>query len=325
MKPDLDSYDYIIVAFSGGKDSIACALHLVDLGVPRDKIELWHHDVDGREGSHLMDWPVTADYCRKVAQALDVRLFFSWKAGGFEGEMLRDKVPTRSTRFEMPVGDRDISIGESGGNGPAGTRLKFPQVSPDLTVRWCSPYLKIDVGISALRNQARFNHRRTLFVTGERAEESASRAKYKTFEPHRSDGRVGKKRRHVDHWRPVHAWSASDVWASIERHRINPHPAYRLGFGRVSCAVCIFGNADQMASARVAVPDQFRKVAEHEARFGVTIKRKLNVVQTADAGTVYQMGEADLLAARSRSFDEPAIAPEWKLPRGAYADSCGPT
>lgn len=51
------SYDVVIVAFSGGKDSLACLLHLLELGVPRSKIELWHHDVDGREGSTLMDWP----------------------------------------------------------------------------------------------------------------------------------------------------------------------------------------------------------------------------------------------------------------------------
>ena len=56
---DPDTYDHVIVAFSGGKDSVACLLHLLDLGVPREKIELWHHDVDGREGSDLMDWPVT--------------------------------------------------------------------------------------------------------------------------------------------------------------------------------------------------------------------------------------------------------------------------
>lgn len=52
--PDLDSYSRIIVAFSGGKDSVACVLHLLDLGM-RDQLELWHHDVDGREGGRLMD------------------------------------------------------------------------------------------------------------------------------------------------------------------------------------------------------------------------------------------------------------------------------
>ena len=38
---------------------LAALLRLLDLGVDRDRLELWHHDVDGREGSTLMDWPFT--------------------------------------------------------------------------------------------------------------------------------------------------------------------------------------------------------------------------------------------------------------------------
>ena len=34
---DLASYEVIIVAFSGGKDSAACVLHLLDLGIPKHK------------------------------------------------------------------------------------------------------------------------------------------------------------------------------------------------------------------------------------------------------------------------------------------------
>ncbi|EGQ60476.1 hypothetical protein GGI1_00690 [Acidithiobacillus sp. GGI-221] len=30
--PDIQSYDHILVAFSGGKDSLACLLHLLELG-----------------------------------------------------------------------------------------------------------------------------------------------------------------------------------------------------------------------------------------------------------------------------------------------------
>ena len=56
---DLSEYDHIIIGMSGGKDSIAALLRLLDLGVDRDRLELWHHDVDGREGSTLMDWPFT--------------------------------------------------------------------------------------------------------------------------------------------------------------------------------------------------------------------------------------------------------------------------
>lgn len=322
--PNLDSYQTIIVAFSGGKDSLACLLHLLDLGVPRDKIELWHHDVDGREGSTLMDWPCTRDYCRKLAQAFGVPIYFSWKVGGIEREMLRDGVPTAPTKFETPEGLRC-----AGGSGPIGTRLKYPQVSADLKVRWCSPYVKIDVGSTAIRQQMRFSGHgtRTLVISGERAEESSSRARYKRFESDRTDLRNGRIPRHVDRWRPVHGWSEREVWAIIERYRVNPHPAYKLGWGRVSCAACIFGSPNQWASLRAINPQQFNRIAGYEERFGVTIKRRLNVIQTADQGTPYQMREGDIRAALSESFDEDVILPPgaWTLPQGAFGESCGPT
>lgn len=38
---DLLSYDKYIVSFSGGKDSTACFLYLLDHGIPLDCIELW--------------------------------------------------------------------------------------------------------------------------------------------------------------------------------------------------------------------------------------------------------------------------------------------
>ena len=49
MIPNLESYDFIIVAFSGGKDSLACLLHLMEKLHPvwPHTVELWHHDIDG--------------------------------------------------------------------------------------------------------------------------------------------------------------------------------------------------------------------------------------------------------------------------------------
>ena len=40
----LEDYDLIIILFSGGKDSTAAYYKLRELGVPKSKIELWHHD-----------------------------------------------------------------------------------------------------------------------------------------------------------------------------------------------------------------------------------------------------------------------------------------
>lgn len=42
-KFDTLGYDKYIVSFSGGKDSTAVFLYLLDRGVPKDKIELWHY------------------------------------------------------------------------------------------------------------------------------------------------------------------------------------------------------------------------------------------------------------------------------------------
>ena len=93
----------------------------------------------------------------------------------------------------------------------------------------------------------------------------------------------------------------------------------------MSCARCIFGGPDQWASARVVDPEMFARVAEYESSFGKTVHRKLSVVQLADRGRPYQMGEADLRAARSQTFDEPAFVERWELPAGAYGEACGPS
>lgn len=314
------NYDHILVAFSGGKDSEACLLHLFDLGVDRSKIELWHHDIDGREGSTLMDWPCTRDYCRAFAEALGLKIYYSWKVGGFEREMLRENALTAPTAYETPDGTF-----QSGGiRGSLSTRRKFPQVSPDLSVRWCSAYLKIDCCSKAIAGQERFNGKRILLVTGERAQESPSRACYAQAEAHKTNG----KKRTVTQWRPVHAWKEEQVWEIIERYSINPHPAYRLGWGRVSCSACIFGSHHQWASLNMVNPAQVKRIAEYEEEFGVTINRKLSVPQQIAKGTPYaNMDPADITAALSESFTEPIILPRetWKLPRGAYGESTGPT
>jgi 3'-phosphoadenosine 5'-phosphosulfate sulfotransferase (PAPS reductase)/FAD synthetase len=318
---DVNDYDTYIVAFSGGKDSVACVLHLLEMGIPKSKIELWHHDIDGREGSSLMDWPITPDYCRAFADALEIPIYFSWKVGGFEREMLRENSKTAPTKFETPQGEI-VQVG--GTRGKDSTRRKFPQVSANLSVRWCSAYLKIDVGATALRNQIRFNNSRTLFISGERAEESASRAKYNTLEPDRTDNRDGRTGRHVDRWRPVHKWSEQKVWNIIERWAINPHPAYKLGWGRVSCMNCIFGSNNQCASSRQIAPKATEKIAHYEIEFETTIHRDLMVDERADKGTAYEMHTSAINEALSKEYTAQIIVDKWTLPQGAFGDSTGP-
>jgi 3'-phosphoadenosine 5'-phosphosulfate sulfotransferase (PAPS reductase)/FAD synthetase len=318
--PDLSAYDRIVVAFSGGADSLALLLHLLDLGVPPSMIEAHHHLVDGREGSRLMDWPVTEGYCQAVCAALGIELTFSWREGGFEREMLRQDAPTAPVWIPDAGGHRRL-----GGTGPLGTRLRFPQVTANLAQRWCSAALKIDVFARYLCNHPKFLGSRTLVLTGERAEESKARAAYKGYERHRCDTRDSRRvPRQVDVWRAVHGWSKKEVWNLIAKWKVCAHPAYHLGFGRCSCRGCIFGSSDQWATIQQIAPAQFGQISGYEREFKVTIHRRDTIGMRAAAGTPYDTDPRWVEIANMLEFDHPVFTDPWILPAGAFGESCGP-
>jgi 3'-phosphoadenosine 5'-phosphosulfate sulfotransferase (PAPS reductase)/FAD synthetase len=311
--PDLDSYDMALIATSGGKDSLAMVLHLLEQGFPREKIELHHSQVDGREGSTLMDWPCTEAYCDAVADALGLAMTYSWRRGGIEAELLRKNASTAPMMVPAEGGGH-MSVG---GRGPLGTRRKFPQLSADLSVRWCSSSAKISLMDAYIRNHPKFFGKRTLVMTGERAEESRARANYARFEPHRSDTRGSKKvPRHVDVWRSVHSWSEARVWDIIGRWKLQPHPAYLLGWGRLSCRACVFGSKNQWASVRAIAPEQFNLIANYEREFKVTIHRSKSVMEQADAGAPYPFNPKWVEAANSKTWSLPIFVDPWVLPAG---------
>ena len=347
-------FDHVLVGFSGGKDSLAALLAILDAGCPRELITLCHHDVDGgSEGGevdpvHLFDWPCTEAYCRAVAGALGLRIRFSGRVGGFDREMARDDVATAPVWFEPLAGGE---VQRVGGKGPAGTRLRFPMLSPDLSRRWCSAYLKIDVMRRVISNDPSLKAAdRILVVTGERAAESANRASYARADLHACH----KQTREVVQYRPVLDWSEADVWGRIQARGIVAHPCYRAGFGRASCALCIFGQADQWATARYLLPAQFAQLVEREAaqvahwstdsdadrasvyllpqkrpRKGNPAPALVGLAAMADRGTVYPAAQDfEILAlARSTEYTAPVLVDpaEWRLPAGAYATCAGPT
>lgn len=340
-----------IVAFSGGKDSLAAVLSLLEMGVPRDEIELWHHLIDGAPGSPArFDWPCTEDYVRAVGEALGIRVRFSWKDGGFEGEMTRENAVTRGVYYEdedrnveyLPPAPPSRFCAECRlffrGDEPAcmecgaprdgfSTRMKYPQVSADLSVRWCSAYLKIMVCRRVLSNDPRFSDGYFWLLSGERREESSARAKYKEAERHSSSN----KKRLVHQWRNVIDWTEEQVWAIIRRWNLFAHPCYYLGFSRCSCMCCIFGDRNQWATIQEMAPKTFEWHASNEKLFGLTIKRGESVEQQAACGTSYIANcprELVDLALNSHYPRDRVFVPQgsqWEIPCGAFKKSGGPT
>ena len=319
----LDQYDLILVAYSGGKDSLASLLDLLERGVPRSKIELHHHDIDG-QGEMLMDWPCTQAYVKATAEALGIPLVTSWREGGFVREMMRDNAPTAPVSYER---EGELVTLPTKRETP-GTRLKFPQVSADLSVRYCSAYLKIDVMARVIANEPAYQGKKILVVTGERRQESSARAKYAESEPHRTNT----KSRTAHQWRNVIDWSEQQVWDIIERWRVKPHPSYQLGWGRTSCLACIFGDGDQWASIKVIAPERFKRIADLEQDFRSTIKKGQTVEEMASRGQEFVSDKPSELRRIAMSPD--AFTAEmfflkpgerWEAPAGAYKRCGGPS
>ncbi|WP_052948021.1 phosphoadenosine phosphosulfate reductase domain-containing protein [Aneurinibacillus tyrosinisolvens] len=216
----LEDYDSILVSLSGGKDSVACTLHLLELGVPKEKIELVHQSVDGSEDDiQLFDWPSITSYCNSFSELLGIPISYQWRRGGILGEMLRKDSLTGDVYYM----DNGQIFHLPTKNGKESTRLKWPAMSADLRMRWCSAYVKIDVFRRVLNNHPRYTGtleepKKILVVTGERREESYNRSKYAEAEIHASNS----KRRLVHAWRPCINWSEQEVWDIFERWNYFP-------------------------------------------------------------------------------------------------------
>lgn len=325
----LEEYDHIIVSASAGKDSMACLFYLLDMGVPTEKIELWHQAADGRGEQHydLMDWPVSESYLEAVGEHFGIKTAYQWRSQGIYGELLRKE----SLTGDIYYCENGQTIHLPTKNGKPSTRLKWPAMSPDLRVRWCSPYIKIDVFRRVLNNHPRFQGtkekpKKILVITGERREESSNRAKYLECEIHP----CSTSRRIVHAWRAVIDYSEQQIWDMYEKRRFLPHPAYLLGWNRTSCFGCIFSTADLWAMMREIAPDRFNRLVEMEKELNHTIDtNRITLEQKANLGSIERLPKDHRLSdwvkkALTRNFNKSdLIMDKWEVPAGAFRGNLG--
>ena len=320
---DFDYYDSILVQMSGGKDSIACFLHLLDLGVPKHKIEIWHQCIDGKDSTkkQFFDWESTEGYVRQFAKHFNVPLIWCWKEFGFWGEMHREEAFTNSTRYRVEGEKTEYILPTK--SGKLSTRRKFPAKSANLNVRWCSSYLKIDVASKVIRNMNRFygtaeNPKKILMVTGERREESANRARYNKLEKFDTSFRI------FHQYRAVIDWKEESVWAIMKRYKIMPHPAYYLGLPRLSCKTCIFFSPNHWATLNEIDPGAINVIEEKEKEFNHTLDNKKTIREMVNKGKSMITDENRKYAKMALSeFTHSIISENWQLPSGAYGHGGG--
>ena len=347
----LEMYDLIIVLLSSGKDSIACYYKLLELGVPKSKIEFWHHDIDGGHPSRTMDWRCTASYIRSFAEAEQIPLRVSWRKNGFFGELYRIGTseliewvdPETGEIYQCPPSKKYMecqklkvaAISEMENKlAEFGYRMKFPMKSGDLSRRWCSAYLKIMVADTVLRNMnsvaANLTKTRKniklLIVSGERRGESVGRSKYNEIEIHRTNA-VSKHHRTVHQWRPVIDYSERDIWEVRKRHKVNPHPCYRAGWNRCSCAMCIFSTPRLFAGIRELYPKEYALLCQDEKVLGFTLDNHCDLetyIGSADS-CVYHGDKEAIQSLLTGEFpvESVYVKGKWKYPAGAFHGAAG--
>lgn len=350
----LEAYDIICVGFSGGKDSIATTLHLLDLKVPREKILLLHHCIDGDGENEIinMDWNCTKDYCKKVADFLGIKIKFSWREKGFAGEILRIGASKPITFEQLDTSDIKTTFTDSWQQTSIllermneaieykdiekasfyeealkklGYRFKFPAKTASLTTRWCSSALKIEVCDRIFRySDLTQSNIKMLFIDGVRREESNNRAKYNEVEIHTTNAPT--KHRIVHHWRAIIDWTESDVWKILKRYKINAHPCYHLGWSRCSCAACIFSMPCYLKGLKEINPNLFNSIEKLEKKLNFTMDNKKTITEYIDNAiscVPHNVDKFYINEANSNIITNNYLDKKWVLPQGAFSNNGG--
>lgn len=110
-----------------------------------------------------------------------------------------------------------------------------------------------------------------LKVTGERWAESKARSNLPEF---CSVPRLNSRNRQVFGWRPMLAFSESDVWTMIRDTGVQRHVCYDMGCNRLGCAGCIFSSDRDLRIEMRENPHIFEALDRLEFESGSTMSLK---------------------------------------------------
>ncbi|VXA55458.1 conserved hypothetical protein [Acinetobacter proteolyticus] len=196
-----------VINHSGGKDSQAMMIKLLEF-VPKEQILVVHASLG------FMEWPGAMELARDQAAAAGVDFIVAKAKKSFLDMVLK--------RFQE--------------------RPEVPSF-PSPKYRQCTSDLKRGPITREVRRYAKANgFNRIVNCMGLRAEESDSRAKQEVYKPSGENGKAG---RAWFNYLPIHDFSISTVFRTIQDDGQQPHWAYQDN-DRLSCITCIMASAEDL-------------------------------------------------------------------------------
>lgn len=251
----------VIVSVSGGKDSHLCYLLMLQRGRPF--------------------MPVMADTGHEHPVTMEHVAYMHERTGGPPVRIVRADFTERMARKRLYVDavwreqgvpssvcDQAIAVLHPTGI-PFLDLCLWKGRFPSSRVRFCTQELKVRPIEEQVQVPALEAHGRCVVVTGERADESAPRARLPRLQRVRWRDPAGTMVR----YRPLLTMTADDVIGAIRQFGDEPNPLYRLGMNRVGCMPCIMARKAELRVIAQRWPEEVARVEEWEALAAQASKR----------------------------------------------------
>ncbi|MFL5343054.1 MAG: phosphoadenosine phosphosulfate reductase family protein [Gemmataceae bacterium] len=291
MTPDLQSYDWIVVNSSAGKDSQAMLDYVVELadaaGV-RDRLVVLHCDLGKSPRGHDIEWPGTLDLAREHAEHYGLRFIVARRGhqGFLETVRHLQHWPRSETRYCTSYFKRDqgnkVMTALAKEARDLVSEIRHRGMFPSTDRRYCTSYFKRDCAATAITQLAGESREwgsqvpRILQCFGFRAQESPRRRKLQVLA---TDKRISNSRKRVDVWLPIHGWTVEQVWERIGAAGTRHHYAYDRGMTRLSCRFCIFAPLGQLMISARENPELFAEYVQLEKDIGHTFRVNLPLAE----------------------------------------------
>lgn len=153
---------------------------------------------------------------------------------------------------------------------------------PDAKNRWCTAYLKTGVTDKWIRRNRHFLGEKVLFLTGERRDESRSRAKLPETEYHSTTLKTTRKGVFECHWhRPVLDYEKGKMFEWGKALGLEPHPCYEY-ISRCSCMLCVMMPDKHALENIKRHPEYLKPWLEAEIKLAHTWKHKTSLQDLFD-------------------------------------------
>jgi 3'-phosphoadenosine 5'-phosphosulfate sulfotransferase (PAPS reductase)/FAD synthetase len=259
---DLSSYDVILLNTSGGKDSMAAMITVVELATRQgvqDRIVAVHCDLGD------MEWQGTLELAREHAESFGLRF-----------EVVRNR-----NHVDLLARIEKRGKWPDAGNRYCTSEFKTGQVKR-LATQLVQEFRDSECPRIRDRLSQHAGQVRILNVLGLRADESPARRKRPSFQHYEPKTGWSNGKRWVDEWLPIHDWGVDEVWGAIRQSGLRAHFAYDIGMPRLSCAFCVFASKPALILAAQHNPELAQRYVNAEARMGHTFRHKLSIAEVVE-------------------------------------------